>query len=398
MNRRLRVAIVYDRAFPASHGGIERWFRLLSETLAALGHEVTYLTSDHWHSSAPPRIPGVHMVSLGKVRNIYSGGRRSAAPVVTYGVAVARYLLRHAGVFDVVHSTASTPVAAHAVVACAARGGYLPVLDWWEVWGDSGWRDYLGPVMGHVAARAESHLARANHAPVVFSRLHGAKLRSLRCKDDALFLRGVLPTVQLPIQPGIARPYVLMVNRLIPEKQTSAILPALCLVRKRVPDLTAVIVGTGPLEHQLQVDVARHGLSDAVSIRANLNDAELAGLMQEALCMVVLSRREGYGLVAVEAMRHGTPAVILFHPESAASERIVVGENGVLIPSLDPELLSSAILGMHAAGMPFRDSTLAWRKRHERDLTIEHSLPYLIARYQQRPAERRTRGWRNARP
>jgi glycosyltransferase involved in cell wall biosynthesis len=189
-----------------------------------------------------------------------------------------------------------------------------------------------------------------------------------------------------------------LANRLIPEKQTASILPALLIAKRTLPSLGAVIVGSGPLETELQADIARLGLGQSVSVRSGLSDDELAGLMQEALCLALLSRREGYGLIAVEAMGYGTPSLILDHPDSAASERIANCETGVLIQSLDPELLASAILSIHAAGSPFRERTLAWRRRHDDVLAIEHSLPCLISRYQQGATERRTNGWRNARP
>jgi hypothetical protein len=70
----------------------------------------------------------------------------------------------------------------------------------------------------------------------------------------------------------------------------------------------------------------------------------------------------------------------------------------VLVQSLDPEELASAILALHAAGNTLRERTLAWRRRHDDVLTIDHSLPDLISRYQQGATERRTGGWRNARP
>ncbi len=398
MSPHLRVAIVYDRVFPASYGGVERWFRCLAQALAAAGHTVTYLTADHWPDQAAPQIPGVRVIPLAKSASIYAGGRRSIRPVAAFGAAVARYLVRHGASFDVVHSTAMSPAAAHAVVAAARTSGFVPVLDWWEVWGSAGWRSYLGPAGGDLAARLERRLARSSHVPVVYSRLHAGRLAALRCSDDALRLSGVLPKLSLPHHAFPARPSVLMANRLIPEKQTASLLPALLAARRTLPTLGAVIVGSGPLEQELRAEIARLGLSEAVAVRSDLSDEELAGLMQESLCLALLSRREGYGLVALEAMRYGTPALILDHPDSAASERISGNENGSLIQSLDPELLASAILSLNAAGEPFRERTLAWRKRHDGVLTIEHSLPELISRYQQGVTERRMGGCRNARP
>lgn len=317
---------------------------------------------------------------------------------MTFGVAVARYLARFGNAFDVVHSTALSPGAAQAVVALSRRGGYLPVLDWWEVWGKSGWRSYVGRSPGEVAARLEKSLARSTHLPVVYSQLHSRRLVELRGRADALLLTGILPPVEFPIESTPAAPYILLVNRLIPEKQTSAILPALLVARQEVPELRAIIVGSGPQQIQLQAQIADLELTESVSLRDNVSDDELAALMQHALCIALFSRREGYGLVVTEATTFGTPSIVLAHPDSAASERISSGENGVLVRTLEPPEVASAILALHAAGKLLREQTLSWRKRHDGELRIDHSLQTLISRYEQDAAERRQAGWRSARP
>ena len=398
MSSGLRIAIVYDRVFPASFGGVERWFRLLAESLAAEGHQVTYLTTRHWPDGAVPTIAGAIVIPLRSESQIYATSRRRMRPVMSFGLSVARFLARHGESFDVVHSTTMSPMAALAVVAMAKRCKYLPVLDWWEVWGTAGWHAYLGPATGEIASRLEARLARTDHLPVVYSCLHSARLARLRQRDDALPLAGVLPAEALPPVAYPAQPYVLMVNRLIPEKQTSSILPALALARQALPSLRAVIVGSGPLCHELQSEIDRFGLREAVIVRDNLNDSELAVLMQHALCLMLLSRREGFGLVALEAMRFGTPALVLVHPDSAASERVVENENGSVVGSLDPPILASAILSLHASGNAIRQRTLSWRRDHDSVLTIDHSLPLLVTRYQHGIDERSPVGWRNARP
>ena len=398
MNRRLRVAIIYDRVFPASYGGAERWFKLLAESLAANGHQVTYLTVAHWPVESAPHLRNVEVIPLTSTSQIYAGKRRRFWPVVSFGAAVAQYLARHGTSFDVVHSTALSPVAAHAVVTLARHGGYLPVLDWWEVWGTSGWKSYLGRSGGRVAARLEQRLARSSHLPVVYSRLHAGRLAALRGCHDALLVSGVHPGGELPLQVDAAGSYILLANRLIPEKQTAAILPALLLVRQALPDLEVIVVGTGPTESQLQGQIDALGLSEAVHLRKSLSEEALEELMRRALCVALLSRREGYGLVVAEATRFGTPGLVLAHPDSAASERIEAGENGILVDSLEPKVLASAILAVHAAGKPFRERTLAWRRRFDGELTIDNSLSTLISRYEQGADERRNAGWRSARP
>jgi glycosyltransferase involved in cell wall biosynthesis len=398
LSRRLRIAIVYDRVFPASYGGAERWFRLLAESLAAEGHQVAYLTTEHWSGGTPPDMRDVEIIPLTTASEIYGDARRRIGPVLGFGAAVAKYMHRHGKSFDVVHSSAMAPGAAHAVVSLASRVGYCPVLDWWEVWEKAGWRAYLGRASGEVAAQLEQRLARSPHLPVVYSRLHADRLTRLRGRDDALFITGVHPRALPVLEAAAAKPYILLANRLIPEKQTEAILPAMLLARETLPGLGAVVVGSGPMETELKASIARLGLGETVHLRRNVSDEELEKLMKDALCVALLSRREGYGLVVAEATRYGTPSLVLDHPDSAASERIAANENGLLLRSLDPQELASAILAAHAAGKPFRDRTLAWRKRHDGEMTVDSTLPTLVSHYQQCVGERRNAAWRSGRP
>ena len=51
--------------------------------------------------------------------------------------------------------------------------------------------------------------------------------------------------------------------------------------------------------------------------------------MRRALCLLLTSRREGYGLVVVEAASHGTPSVVVAGEDNAATELIEEGVNGI---------------------------------------------------------------------
>ena len=60
-------------------------------------------------------------------------------------------------------------------------------------------------------------------------------------------------------------------------------------------------------------------------------DAEHASTraLRRALCMLLPSRREGYGMVVVEAAARGTPSVVVAGEDNAATELIEEGVNGV---------------------------------------------------------------------
>ena len=103
--------------------------------------------------------------------------------------------------------------------------------------------------------------------------------------------------------------------------------------------------------------------------------------MERALCAVLPSRREGYGLVVVEAAALGTPSVVVADPDNAAVELVSEGENGFIARSASPDDLAAAIIRVHEAGPALRQSTAAWFSRNAERLSLERSLQIALGVY-----------------
>jgi glycosyltransferase involved in cell wall biosynthesis len=100
-----------------------------------------------------------------------------------------------------------------------------------------------------------------------------------------------------------------------------------------------------------------------------------------ALCLVLPSRREGYGLVVVEAAARGTPSVVVAGDDNAAAELVVDGENGFVAASAEPEELAAAILRVHEAGPALRERTVRWFAHNAERLSLEGSLETVLEAY-----------------
>jgi len=117
--------------------------------------------------------------------------------------------------------------------------------------------------------------------------------------------------------------------------------------------------------------------------------AEVHAALERALCMVLPSRREGYGLIVVEASASGVPSVVVAGPDNAAVELVEEGVNGVVAPTASAEDLADAIVRVAAAGQAMRDSTAAWFARNAVRLSVEESLRTLAATYASGPPSTR---------
>lgn len=380
----MRVCLVYDCLFPHTVGGAERWYRNLGERLAAEGHDVTYLTLRQWDRGTDPGVPGVDVRVVGPRMALYvsdASGRRRILPPLVFGLGVLWHLLLHGRRYDAVH-TASFPYFSLLAAAVAKPlGRYAIVVDWHEVWSRAYWRAYLGRAGGAVGALVQRLCARVPQRAFCFSRLHAGRLRGEGLRGEATVLSGEYAGSLERPQPAPARPVVVFAGRHIPEKRVPALLPALARARAAAPELRAEILGDGPERPRLLAEVERLGLDAVVDAPGFVEHARVEEALRTALCMVLPSSREGYGLVVVEAAARGTPSVVVAGEDNAATELVDDGQNGFVAASASPEDLAAAILRVRDAGPGLREATAAWFGRNAVRLSLEGSLETVLAAY-----------------
>jgi glycosyltransferase involved in cell wall biosynthesis len=381
----MRVCIVYDCLFPYTIGGAERWFRNLAERLAAEGHDVTYLTLRQWDRGEQGELDGVRVVTAGPRMALYaSSGRRRILPPLVFGFGVLAHLLRHGRRYDVVH-TCSFPYFSLLAAALLRRGrGYALEVDWFEVWSDSYWRDYLGGLGGRLGGLVQRLCARVPQRAFCFSELHAARLRGEGLRGPVTVLRGLLAEkIEQLERPDKrpAEPVALFAGRLIAEKQAPLAVAAIALARLKIDGLRGTFLGDGPEREALQRAIAEHGVGESVTTHGFTDAATVDREMRDAMCVLLPSRREGYGMVVVEAAARSTPSVVVAGEDNAATELIEEGVNGTIAPRSDPQAIADAIVRIHAGGAELRTRTAEWFAHNAELLSLESSLRVVAAGY-----------------
>ena len=379
----MRICVIYDCLFPFTVGGAERWYRNLAERLAAAGHEVTYLTLRQWDRGEPPVIDGpVRVVAVGPRMALYTeSGRRRILPPLVFGLGVLWHLLRHGRRYDVVHTCAFPYFSLLAAAALRPLRRYGLVVDWFEVWSGSYWHDYLGGLQGRIGALVQRACAAVPQRAFCFSELHAARLRAEGLRGDVTVLRGLYAGSLEPAPVRAAEELVLFAGRLIPEKRVTLGVAAVALAARRIEGLQGVFYGDGPERDELRAAIDEHG-AEAIVSAPGFADAELVEAdMRRALCMLLPSRREGYGMVVVEASAYATPSIVVAGEDNAATELVEEGVNGVVVASADPEAIADAIVRVHEAGPAMRESTARWFAEHAEELSLESSLQMVLASY-----------------
>ena len=130
---------------------------------------------------------------------------------------------------------------------------------------------------------------------------------------------------------GLHGDYLLTVAGLDPRKGLEVLIDALALV----PDVALVVVGAAPGDAEGIAERTRERKVDAgrVVVLDQLDDDDLAAVLQGATAFLQASRAEGFGLALVEAMSFGLPVI---HSDAPALVE-VAADAGIVIARDDPE-------------------------------------------------------------
>jgi glycosyltransferase involved in cell wall biosynthesis len=146
-------------------------------------------------------------------------------------------------------------------------------------------------------------------------------------------------------------------------------------------ELRCEIYGDGPERPAVEAEVARLDAGAFVSVLGRVEGSVIEERLTAAVCMVLPSRREGYGLVVLEAASAGTPSVVVADPDNAATELVEDGVNGVVAPSASADDLAGAILRIADAGTTLRERTADWFAANAEARSLGRSLAVVINAY-----------------
>lgn len=380
----MRICLVYDCLFPHTVGGAERWYRNLAERLAEDGHTVSYLTLRQWDRGEDPGVNGVQVIEAGPRMALYTdSGRRRILPPLVFGAGVLWHLSIHGRSYDAVH-TASFPYFS-LLAAAVARPlhRFRLMVDWHEAWTLDYWREYLGRWGGLVGWNVQRWCLRIPQRAFCFSRLHARRIHDEGYGGRVTILEGEYAGPLQARPSDEVDPVVVFAGRFIPEKRVEAVLPAVRRAREVLPELRGELFGNGPEYGRIRHEIAAQSLEGIVSAPGFVATETVERALSRALCLVLPSRREGYGLVVIEAASYGTPSIVVTGEDNAAVEHVVDGVNGFVAPSASADDLADAILRVSRGGEGLRRSTAEWFATKVRRLSIETSLQVVADAYAQ---------------
>jgi rhamnosyl/mannosyltransferase len=170
------------------------------------------------------------------------------------------------------------------------------------------------------------------------------------------------------VKKDYASPLVLFVGRLVYYKGIQFLIDAI----NQVPDVSLVIIGSGPLKKELLNQIQKLNLEDRIHILPEVDEETLHSFYEACDIFVLPSveKSETYGIVQIEAMACGKP-IICTELRTGTTFVNQPGMTGLVVPPRDAKALADAISNL-ANNFSLRDELgKNARQRALNELTAE---------------------------
>jgi glycogen synthase len=134
--------------------------------------------------------------------------------------------------------------------------------------------------------------------------------------------------------------FVLGLGRVVGKKGFDLLIKAFARL-ERHQDLGLVIGGDGPAMGKLRDAVSALGLDGRVAFPGTLSRGQVVWALSNAAVLVMPSRVEPFGIVALEGLAAGCPVIVT--SRGGAPEVVRDGQDGLVVDPFDLEALSGAI-------------------------------------------------------
>jgi len=307
----VKLALIGQKGFPATYGGVERHVEELAVRLADRGYHTCVYNRPHYNRSAPSVYRGVEIVTLPSVPTKH-------LDAITHVAACTAHALRHGA--DIVHYHAVGPALLSWVPGLRNVGTVVTVHG----------RDWQRPKWGSLARAAlRAGEWMAMHAPdetIVVSQSLAHELSekygrpahyipngiSLEAGDDTTILG------ELGLEP---EGYVLFASRLVPEKGAHYLAEAW---RRQNGGMKLVMAGDSSFSEDYVLGLHAACANDHIIFPGYVYGPRLATLFRNAALFVLPSDVEGLPIVLLEALGYGTPVLASDIPPN----REVLGDLG----------------------------------------------------------------------
>jgi glycosyltransferase involved in cell wall biosynthesis len=323
----VKILIVYETVYPDFIGGVEHRNYALAVALGRRGHEVTLAG---FCGALPDDPPALRVLSLGDLGALYNReGKRSTRQAVRFAARLARLDIRG---YDVIETPNVPYVHLFPLAARCALAGRPLLVTWYEHWGPY-WKEYVGRWKAPAYRAVEWATAHLGDEVTATSRLTAERLAAARRRPGVEIVPCGIEVAQVQRAAAASRgdgPPLVYTGRLLEHKRLDLLLRALPALAAARPGPLLTVFGEGPDRPRLERLAGELGVAERVRFRGHVETSEEVWReLGRAEIAVQPSAREGFGLFPLEAMAAGLPVVYCESTESAVSELVRDGREGI---------------------------------------------------------------------
>ena len=331
----MKIALILEAVFPENKGGLERWYFKLSRLFVAAGHQVDYLNN----SLVDEFRDGVQYKKLTNWKWFYlPGGVRSISQSVRFTLALVKRMRTEK--YDAIYIS-SVPILSIFAVPFIKIGSpkTVVVVEWLELWPLRYWVSYKGRFLGFIGWLVQFVAAQLGNIKTTFvPRIYQPLDRlTLPLVGSQTILLSGLCSAEIETQgpAKIVKTDILFIGRLVDEKQPMLALEIVEKFKQTGWKGQFWMIGTGPNERQIRDYILDHSLGETVKLIHNATDELVQEKMNSSFVLLHPSKREGYGLVVVEAAFRGLPTLLINYSDNCAVDLQVTPELVVSSGNLD---------------------------------------------------------------
>ncbi|MGQ9635484.1 MAG: glycosyltransferase family 4 protein [Bryobacteraceae bacterium] len=173
---------------------------------------------------------------------------------------------------------------------------------------------------------------------------------------------------------------ILTVTRLVRNtsyKGCGTVIRAMPQVLARLPEASYHVVGEGESRAGLEALAGRMGVRHRVQFHGRVSEQELQRMYQSADVFILPSKGEGFGIVYLEAWKHGVP--VIAGNQDAGAEVVTHGYNGLCVDPDSPEQIAAALIELLSDPQRAAEMGEAGRRTVAEKYTHEHFRARLAA-------------------
>ncbi|MCL4383571.1 glycosyltransferase family 4 protein [Candidatus Marsarchaeota archaeon] len=333
----MKIAVIYDSAYPWFNGGIERRRYLIIKKLLENNNEVHYFTM--FRKGMPSiefEYEKIKFHCIGNANSehkMYFNNRRNIVWPLKFSILLLFKIFKYR--FDFIDADAMPylhliPLAIYSKITKTKL-----IISWAEIWDKKYWINYAGYFIGSAGYFIEKlcskitkyHIINSTKTQQEFIKIFNPKNKKIITFPCAISFNEINNALKYKNK---KENIFLSIGRLIPEKRTDL---AIKIIKNiKTVNIKLLVIGVGPEKQNLIKLTKDLKLTNKVRFISKLERKELISKLKSSKALLMMSEREGLSLITLEALALEIPVIISNKtkiPKEVAELCIKTNENNI---------------------------------------------------------------------